>query len=121
MPMHRFFKLFAVILATFLCFSCATIKNPTVAAYRKVLVLLHLKNGSDSNSETNPQVCLLDPSSMIPEQSSPQAQSKESPSVEVAELAHDFGPVREDGDYVHHFKIKNVGKAVLSIKKVIPG
>ena len=121
--MFRFFKFFVLILGTCFCFSCATVKDPTLRAYRKALVLLHIKNSADFvDPEAAPQVCLLDPAGMIPRHSTHQpCDSKEIPSVEVAETVHDFGAVKEDGDYVHHFKVKNVGKAELSIKKILPG
>lgn len=35
--------------------------------------------------------------------------------------SHDFGQLNDETDYVHDFKIKNAGKAVLEIKKVLPG
>jgi hypothetical protein len=44
------------------------------------------------------------------------------PSMEVSELSHDFGNVKDtEGEVVHEFKIKNVGTGVLEIKKVLPG
>jgi len=120
--MHRFFKLFVLIISTCFCFSCATLKEPTVKAYRQVLVLLHIKSPSDFEIEAGPQVCVLDPAGMIPKHSAgPPSDSKEAPSLEIKEMTYDFGVLKEEGDYVHHFKLKNVGSAVLSIKKVVPG
>lgn len=44
------------------------------------------------------------------------------PIMEVPEVSHDFGKVKDtEGEVVHEFKIKNVGTAVLEIKKVLPG
>jgi len=43
------------------------------------------------------------------------------PSVQLAETTFDFGQLKEDGDYLHVFKVKNAGTAVLQIKKVLPG
>jgi hypothetical protein len=121
--MHRIFKFSVLILSTCLCLSCATIKDPTVQAYRKVLVLLHIKNPADfATQEASPQVCLLDPASMIPQQSGHMpSDDQELPSVELSELAHDFGQIKEDGDYVHHFRVKNTGGAMLNIQKILPG
>lgn len=43
------------------------------------------------------------------------------PSVQLAETMFDFGQLKEDGDYLHVFKVKNAGTAALQIKKVLPG
>jgi len=44
------------------------------------------------------------------------------PIMEVPEVSYDFGKVKDtEGEVVHEFKIKNVGTAVLEIKKVLPG
>ena len=43
------------------------------------------------------------------------------PSVQLAETMFDFGQLKEDGDYLHVFKVKNAGAATLQIKKVLPG
>jgi hypothetical protein len=43
------------------------------------------------------------------------------PVAEVPETVFDFGEVREGNEYVHAFKIRNIGTAVLEIKKVLPG
>jgi hypothetical protein len=42
-------------------------------------------------------------------------------SAEVAESLFDFGKMKEDGEYIHDFKVKNKGAGVLQIKKVLPG
>ena len=43
------------------------------------------------------------------------------PAAEIPVTFHDFGKLTEDGDYVHAFKVKNTGKGVLELKKVLPG
>jgi hypothetical protein len=40
--------------------------------------------------------------------------------VEVPVTSHDFGKLGEEGEAVHEFSVRNVGKAVLNIKKVLP-
>ena len=120
--MLRLFKFSVLILGACFCLSCSTVKEPTLRAYHKTLVLLHIENPADSQPDSQPQVCLLDPTSLIGEQpAQPAGNSTAAPSAEVGETTHDFGAVREDGDYVHHFRVKNVGKAELSIKKIVPG
>ncbi len=42
------------------------------------------------------------------------------PAMEVQETEFDFGKVTEDRLLIHDFKVKNVGKSVLKIKKVVP-
>ena len=43
------------------------------------------------------------------------------PSIQVPETSFDFGDVYEGKEYVHEFKVRNVGSATLEIKKVLPG
>ncbi len=43
------------------------------------------------------------------------------PSLQMSETSFDFGEVYEGKEYVHEFKVKNVGTATLEIKKVLPG
>ncbi len=42
------------------------------------------------------------------------------PVLDVSETDFDFGKVSEDKLLFHDFKVRNVGKSVLRIKKVIP-
>ncbi len=42
------------------------------------------------------------------------------PVVQFSETSYDFGEMVESKEYVHDFKIKNVGTAPLEIKKVLP-
>ncbi len=46
---------------------------------------------------------------------------RSAPAIELAETSYDFGEVVDGRDYVHDFKVKNVGNAQLEIKKVLPG
>jgi hypothetical protein len=69
-------------------------------------------------------VCLLDPAAMIRQEAAPSSAScspEKGPAVEVPETSHDFGKVTADGEVVHKFSVRNVGKVVLNIKKVLPG
>lgn len=43
------------------------------------------------------------------------------PSVQVPETSYNFGELIDGNEYVHDFKIRNVGTATLEIKKVLPG
>ncbi|MEN6441863.1 MAG: hypothetical protein ABFD97_25150 [Syntrophobacter sp.] len=96
----------------------------------------HLKSSEYSrgflaktHDKTNPveappaaQVCVLDPTLHVPE---PDEASKVStdapPAAVVPETVFDFGKLTEDLEFVHRFSVKNTGKSVLNIKKVVPG
>ena len=43
------------------------------------------------------------------------------PRVELPETVFDFGLVADGTDYLHSFKVKNVGTGELVIKKIMPG
>lgn len=47
-------------------------------------------------------------------------QAPAGPVVQVPESSFDFGEVIDGKDYVHDFKIKNVGSSDLVLKKVLP-
>ena len=42
------------------------------------------------------------------------------PVVQIPEKSFDFGPMRDDKEFTHKFRIKNIGGAELKIKKIIP-
>ncbi len=67
--------------------------------------------------------CAADPpaGTVAPQEPTALAAVPEGPSVQLAETSFNFGNMSEGKDYVHDFKIKNVGKAELQIKKVLPG
>ena len=46
---------------------------------------------------------------------------RDGPAVDVPETDFDFGKVSEDKLLIHDFRVRNVGKSVLRIKKVLPG
>jgi hypothetical protein len=48
------------------------------------------------------------------------AGSQAGPAAQLSETSYDFGEMVESKEYVHDFKIKNVGTAPLEIKKVLP-
>lgn len=50
-----------------------------------------------------------------------QAAPASGPVAQIPEMSFDFGSIMEGNEYVHDFKIKNVGTAPLEIKKVVPG
>ncbi len=68
------------------------------------------------------QTCPLDSVACIP-QTTPLAVApdKAAPIVQVPETSFDFGIMREDKEFVHKFRIKNVGASELTIKKISPG
>ncbi|MGC9967138.1 MAG: hypothetical protein ABSE08_17200 [Syntrophobacteraceae bacterium] len=55
------------------------------------------------------------------QQVAPVAQPNGTPSVELSETVFDFGLVSDGTDYLHAFKIRNVGTGDLVIKKILPG
>lgn len=67
--------------------------------------------------------CAADPpaGTVTPQEPAALAAVPEGPSVQLAETSFDFGSMSEGKTYVHDFKVKNVGKAELQIKKVSPG
>ena len=67
-------------------------------------------------------VCLLDLSAVVQQEavSSQGAPSSKAPAVEVPETSYDFGRLSSENESVHEFSVRNVGEAVLNIKKVIP-
>ena len=73
-------------------------------------------------SHTSPQICILDPVAHAAETvEKPLIAGATSPSVEIPETSHDFGTISDERELVHNFSIRNVGKSVLNIKKVVPG
>lgn len=123
--MSRYFKGFMGILISLFLGGCAHTSSNAgfpVNVYNKVLVLLHIQSEPPEKGEVAVGVCLLDPASSIPHQTAAAAvDPSKAPAVQIAESSHDFGLISEDGDFVHRFKIKNVGNGVLKIKKVSPG
>lgn len=104
------------ILVSFFLTGCAYTSN----TFRNMLVFLHIQKAQ--NQESGAGVCLLDPTANIhPDKSPAAADPEKAPSVQVAETSYDFGVVKEDEEFVHRFSVRNVGKAVLRIKKILPG
>ena len=77
---------------------------------------------SKSQSAGKAQVCVLDAATTyVQPVAAPSATpSDKAPAVEIPETSHDFGKLGEEGEAVHEFSVRNVGKAVLNIKKVLP-
>ena len=48
-------------------------------------------------------------------------EEKNQPSILIEEMRHDMGEVFERDTYKYAFKVKNVGKAELTIESVKPG
>ena len=68
------------------------------------------------------QTCSLDSVACVPQTISPAvAPEKGAPIVQVPETSFDFGIMREDKEFVHKFRIKNVGASELIIQKISPG
>ena len=68
------------------------------------------------------QTCRLDSVACIPQTTSLAiAPDNAAPIVQVPETSFDFGIMREDKEFVHKFRIKNVGASELIIKKISPG
>ncbi|MEM5786563.1 MAG: hypothetical protein AAGU11_04545 [Syntrophobacteraceae bacterium] len=69
------------------------------------------------------QICLLDPTAHLAENQDKLVPlgGDLSPVVEILETTHDFGTFCEEKELVHKFSIRNAGKSVLNIKKVVPG
>jgi hypothetical protein len=98
---------------------CAHISGAT-DFFKNTLSFLHIGKAPAGNHQA--EVCMLDPAAYVtelPDQST--AASDKAPAVEVPESTYDFGKFSEDRELVHKFNIKNVGKSVLNIKKVLPG
>jgi hypothetical protein len=51
----------------------------------------------------------------------PMAQTNGVPKAELSETVFDFGLVADGTDYLHSFKIRNIGTGDLVIKKILPG
>jgi hypothetical protein len=69
-----------------------------------------------------PQTCTLDSVACVP-QTTPlvAAPDKAAPVVQIPETSFDLGIMREDKEFAHEFRIKNVGASELTIKKISPG
>jgi hypothetical protein len=68
-----------------------------------------------------PQTCPLDSVACVP-QATPLAAAlkKEGPVAQVPETSFDFGIMNEDKEFVHKFRIRNVGTSELIIKQILP-
>jgi hypothetical protein len=73
------------------------------------------------SNQTAPPPALASASAPAPAVAMAPVEGAPAPSIVIPETTHDFGDLSEDKDYLHNFKIKNVGNAVLEIKKVLPG
>jgi hypothetical protein len=70
------------------------------------------------------KVCLLEPTGVLQEADAASrvaVDPEKAPSIEIPEISFNFGSVSGGKDFVHKFSVKNVGKSVLSIKKILPG
>jgi hypothetical protein len=106
--------------ALYLLSGCASLRESSAHLYENLFLGLHHKTSQPESK--GPEVCLLDPvASTAPETPAPAISSAKDPIAELPEMVHDFGKVSEEGELVHKFSVKNVGKSVLNIKKVVPG
>lgn len=120
---NRYFRALVCILFLISVTGCAHIASYSGDAYRKVMVFLHLQKAPSQDPGAGQNVCLLDPAASIPHEQPPPevADPDKAPVVQLTETSFDFGEVKEGRDLVHRFNVRNVGKGVLQIKKVLPG
>jgi len=77
---------------------------------------------AQTNAASAQQVAPAAQTNVAPaQQVAPVAQPNGTPSVELSETVFDFGLVSDGTDYLHAFKIRNVGTGDLVIKKILPG
>lgn len=118
-------------LAVLLLTGCAHTSGLT-DFFQGTLSFLHIGKSPDiekaSAIEKSPAVdhqagvCMLDPVAYTAElHDQPAPASDKAPTAEISETTHDFGKFKEDGELVHKFNVRNTGKSVLNIKKVLPG
>ncbi|MCE5334819.1 MAG: DUF1573 domain-containing protein [Desulfobacteraceae bacterium] len=86
--------------------------------FQRFLAFCHIASPQKAKTA---EVCLLDPASYIPEPSAAPASQDKPPVAEVPVTSHDFGNLSESDDYIHKFRVRNTGKSILNIKKVVPG
>jgi len=115
----RFAGAVVCVLACLLSTSCSEFDSST--CFGGVLSKAHEKS-SLSESLSTPQVCILDPAAHAADVAdAPKPSTEASPVAEVPETTFDFGKLTDNSEFVHRFSVKNVGKSVLNIKKVVPG
>lgn len=121
-PIQKHLRSIALLLLPLVCVSCAHTRTIPTKLFEKTLVLLHIRQKQPTTAGSPPAVCLLDPASEILH-ISPDTPSgaKETPSLVITETVYDFGEIKDQGDLVHDFKLRNAGSAILKIKKIIPG
>jgi hypothetical protein len=66
-------------------------------------------------------VCILDPAAYAQQLADPAVENEKAPVAELAETTYDFGKIVDGEEFVHQFRVRNTGKSVLNIKKVLPG
>jgi len=114
----------ACLLACNLSTGCAHTGNSSSNYFTKFLTFIHLRSEPiETKSQENHQVCILDPTLLAEKEAPVQAEkaSEKPPVAEVPETSYDFGKITEERDFVHQFSVRNTGKSVLTIKKVVPG
>ena len=67
------------------------------------------------------ECCILDPVAYAHQVAEPVTETDTPPIAELSETAYDFGELRGGEEFVHRFSVRNAGKSVLNIKKVVPG
>ncbi len=123
--MNRFGAGVVCILAFGLLSGCAHVQSSGNDTFQSFLAFLHLKSRpaeKQPEPQTQPQVCVLDPLAYTKDiTADPAAANDKAPVAEVPESTFDFGKVTDGTEVVHKFSVKNKGKTVLNIKKVLPG
>ena len=88
--------------------------------FRSFMSGFHQTDPAADNSKEK-DVCILDPAAYAQQVADPAVPSEQAPVAELAETTYDFGKIAEGRELVHQFSVRNTGKSVLNIKKVLPG
>lgn len=113
------------ILAFGLLSGCAHGQSSVHDTFQSFLSFMHIKSRpaeKPPEPQPQPQVCVLDPLAYTKDITADIAAANDkAPVAEVPETTFDFGKITDGTEVVHKFSVKNTGKTVLNIKKVLPG
>jgi len=85
-----------------------------------VLSGVHLV-ASPAEHAKSPEGCILDPVAYAQQAADPVTETANPPIAELSETTYDFGELGGGEEFVHRFSVRNAGKSILNIKKVVPG
>ena len=88
--------------------------------FRSVMSGFHMTDPTAEDSEEK-NACILDPAAYAQQAAGPAVASEQAPVAELPETSYDFGKITGGRELVHQFSVRNTGKSVLNIKKVLPG